>query len=253
MQDLNLYQPIIDFSIKSRVAESRINEKLRNTDAAAAERDLKLEVIKSFTNIWLREEQLRSATLDTLRTSRTKELFMLKSQEGKVLKTDVNRAILNHNNSLSEYVAVSSALTREKIYMSFLTGISLDILLDGRFDFSPFSDDGLQVSNADPLLDSVPSVKSLMLRAELLGQQQKSERNKHTPAIGFEGFLGANQYTDDFNPFLSDSWYGSSYLGLSLRLQIISGSSTKNSVSRLKLEEKGIISRLEDEIQQCKQ
>ena len=245
---LTLYQPIIDFSIKSRVAESRINEKLRNTDAAAAERDLKLEVIKSFTDIWLREEQLRSATLDTLRTSRTKELFMLKSQEGKVLKTDVNRAILNHNNSLSEYVAVSSALTREKIYMSFLTGISLDSLLVGRFDFSPFSDDGLQVSNTDPLLDSVPSVKSLMLRAELLGQQQKSERNKHAPAIGFEGFLGANQYTDVFNPFLSDSWYGISYLGLSLRLQIISGSSTKNSVSRLKLEEKGIISQLGDEI-----
>ena len=59
---LNLYQPIIDFSIKSRVAESRINEKLKNTDAAAAERDLKLEVIKSFTNIWLKEEQLRSAS-----------------------------------------------------------------------------------------------------------------------------------------------------------------------------------------------
>jgi outer membrane protein TolC len=245
---LTLYQPIIDFSIKSRVAESRINEKLKNTDAAAAERDLKLEVIKSFTNIWLREEQLRSATLDTLRTSRTKELFMLKSQEGKVLKTDVNRAILNHNNSLSEYVAVSSALTREKIYMSFLTGISLDSILAGSFDFSPFSDGGLQLSNTDPLLDSIPSVKSLMLRAELLEQQQKSERNKHAPAIGFEGFLGANQYTDEFNPFLSDSWYGISYLGLSLRLQIISGSSTKNSVSRLKLEEKGIMSKLGDEI-----
>ena len=128
---LNLYQPIIDFSIKSRVAESRINEKLKNTDAAAAERDLKLEVIKSFTNIWLREEQLRSAELDTLRTSRTKELFMVKSKEGKVLKTEVNKAILNHNNALSNYVAVSSSLTREKIYMSFLTGISLETLLDG--------------------------------------------------------------------------------------------------------------------------
>jgi outer membrane protein TolC len=173
---------------------------------------------------------------------------MLKSQEGKVLKTDVNRAILNHNNSLSEYVAVSSALTREKIYMSFLTGISLDSILAGSFDFSPFSDGGLQLSNTDPLLDSIPSVKSLMLRAELLEQQQKSERNKHAPAIGFEGFLGANQYTDEFNPFLSDSWYGISYLGLSLRLQIISGSSTKNSVSRLKLEEKGIMSKLGDEI-----
>jgi outer membrane protein TolC len=245
---LNLYQPIIDFSINSRVAESRINEKLKNTDAAAAERDLKLEVIKSFTNIWLRKEQLSSAALDTLRTSRTTELIMAKSKEGKVMKTEVNRAILNHNNALSNYVTVSSSLTREKIYMSFLTGISLETLLDGTFDFSPFSDDVMKISNTDLLLDSIPSLKSLTLRAELLEQQQKSERMKKTPTIGFEGFLGANQYTDTFNPLLSGSWYGSSYMGLSLRFQILSGSSTKNQVSQLKLEEKGLRSRLDDEI-----
>jgi outer membrane protein len=244
---LNLYQPLIDLSIKSRVAESRINEKLRNTDAAAAERDLKLEVIKSFTNIWLREEQLRSAGLDTLRTSRTKELFIAKLKEGRVLKTQVNKAILNHNNALSDYVAVSSSLTREKIYMSFLTGISLETLLDGKFDFAPIKDGVLKVNNADPILDSIPSVRSLRLRAELLEKQQKSEKMKHTPTIGFEGFLGANQYTDTFNPFLSGSWYGSSYMGLSLRFQILSGSSTKNRINQLKLQEKGMKSTLEDE------
>jgi len=245
---LILYQPIIDFSIKSRVAESRINEKLKNTDAAAAERDLKLEVIKSFTNIWLRQEQLRSAELDTLRTSRTKELFVAKSEEGKVLKTEVNKAILNHNNALSNYVSVSSSLTREKIYMSFLTGISLENLLDGRFDFSPFTADILKTGNSDPMLDSVPSVQSLKFRAQLIEQQQKSEKMKLTPTIGFEGFLGANQYTDTFNPFLSGSWYGSSYIGLSLRFQIISGSSTKNKVNQLKMEENGLKLRLDDEI-----
>ena len=244
---LNLYQPIIDFSIKSRVAESRINEKLKNNDAASAERDLKLEVIKSFTNIWLYKEQVHSAALDTLRTSGIKELFMEKSKEGKVLKTEVNKAILNHNNALSNYVTVSSSLTKEKIYMSFLTGISLETWLDGTFDFSPFSGDVLKINNTDTLLDSIPSLKSLRLRTELLEQQQQSERMKHTPTIGFEGFLGANQYTDTFNPFLSGSWYGSSYLGLSLRFQIFSGSSTKNRVNQLKLEEKGLKSRLEDE------
>jgi len=245
---LNLYQPIIDFSIKSRVAESRINEKLKNNDAAATERDLKLEVIKSFTNIWLYKEQVHSAALDTLRTSRIKELFMEKSKEGKVLKTEVNKAILNHNNALSNYVTVSSSLTREKIYMSFLTGISLETLRDGTFDFSPFSGDVLKINNTDTLLDSIPSLKSLRLRTELLEQQQKSERMKHTPLIGFEGFLGANQYTDTFKPFLSGSWYGSSYMGLNLRFQILSGSSTKNRVNQLKLEAKGLKSRLDDEI-----
>lgn len=244
---LNLYQPIIDFSIKNRVAESRINEKLKNTDVAAAERDLKLEVIKSFTNIWLREEQLRSSALDTLRTSKTKELILEKTKEGKALKTEINRSILNHNNSLSDYIAVSSALTREKIYLSFLTGISLETLLVGNYDFSPFSEDLLKLSNPDPMLDSIPSVKSLMLRAELLKQQQKSEKTKNTPTIGFEGFIGANQYTDTFNPFLADSWYGSSYLGLSFRFPILSGNSTKNRVSQLKMEETGLKLQLEEE------
>lgn len=245
---LSLYQPLIDLSIKSRVAESRINEKLKNTDAAVAERDLKMEVIKSFTNIWLNEEQLRSAELDTIRTSGIKELFAAKSREGRVLKTEVNKTLLNHNNALSNYFAASSSLTREKIYMAFLTGISLETLLDGKFDFSPFSEDGLKTVNKYPLPDSVPSVESLRLQAELLAQQQVSEKMKNTPTLGFEGFLGANQYTDSFNPILSGSWYGSSYIGLSLRLQIFSGNSVKNRVNQLKLEEKGIKYRLEDEV-----
>lgn len=245
---LSLYQPLIDFSIKSRVAESRINEKLKNTDAAVAERDLKMEVIKSFTNIWLNEEQLRSAEFDTIRTSGIKELFAAKSREGRVLKTEVNKTLLNHNNALSNYFAASSSLTREKIYMAFLTGISLETLLDGKFDFSPFSEDGLKTVNKYPLPDSVPSVESLRLQAELLAQQQVSEKMKNTPTLGFEGFLGANQYTDSFNPILSGSWYGSSYIGLSLRLQIFSGNSVKNRVNQLKLEEIGIKYRLEDEV-----
>ncbi len=245
---INLYQPIIDFSIKSRVAESRINEKLKNTDAAAAENDLIMEVIKSYSNIWLMGEQLHSAELDTLRTSRTKELIMARFKEGKVLKTELNKAVLNHNNALSNYIAASSSLTREKIYMSFLSGMSLETLLNGSFDFSPFKEGFMKKANTDVLLDSVLSLNNLRLRAELLEQQQKTERMKYTPSIGFEGFLGASQYTDTFNPFLSGSWYGSSYLGLNLRFQILSGSSTRNKEKQLILETKGVKSRLEDEI-----
>ncbi len=245
---IDLYQPIIDFSIKSRVAESRINEKLKNTDAVAAENDLKMEVLKSFSNIWLMGEQLHSAELDTLRTSRTKELIIARFKEGKVLKTEVNKAFLNHNNALSNYFAASSSLTREKIYMSFLTGMSLETLLNSSFDFMPFKDGFLKNGNTDVLLDSVPSLQNLKLRSELLEQQQKTERMKYTPSIGLEGFLGASQYADMFNPFLSGSWYGSSYVGLSLKFQILSGTSTRNKEKQLILETKGVKLRLEDEI-----
>ncbi len=246
---ITLYQPIIDFSIKSRVAESRINEKLKNTDAAAAENDLKMEVIKCFSNIWLMEEQLHSAELDTLRTSRTKELIMARFKEGKVLKMELNKADLNHNNALSNYIAASSTLTREKIYLSFLTGMSLETILKGSFDFIPFKEGVLRKGNNTVILDSVISLQNLKLRADLLEQQHNTERIKNVPAIGFEGFIGASQYTDTFNPFLSGSWYGSSYVGLNLRFQILSGISTRNKGKQLILETKGVKSKLEDEIQ----
>ena len=246
---LSLYQPIIDFSIKSRVAESKINEKLKNTDASVAENDLKMEVVKCFSNIWLLGEQLRSTELDTLRTSRTKELIIARFKEGKVLKTEVNKAVMNHNNALSNYFAASSSLTREKIYLSFLSGMSLETLLNGSFDFMPFTDGILNKSNNVIILDSVLSLQNLKLRAELLEQQQKTERTKYTPTIGFEGFLGASQYADTFNPFLAGSWYGSSYVGLSLRFQILSGASIRNKGKQLILETKGVRSRLEDEIE----
>jgi outer membrane protein TolC len=71
---------------------------------------------------------------------------------------------------------------------------------------------------------------------------------KRTPTIGFEGFLGANQYTDNFNPLLSGNWYGNSYVGLSLEFQVLSRSGTKNRVNQLKLEEKGLQARFDDEI-----
>jgi outer membrane protein TolC len=132
--------------------------------------------------------------------------------------------------------------------MSFLTGISLENLLDGTFDFSPLKEDILKTGTIDPLFDSIPSVKKLKLSAELIEKQQKSEKMKHIPTLGFEGFLGANQYTDTFDPFLSGSWYGSSYVGLSLRFQILSGSTAKNRVNQLRLEEEGVKSRLVDEI-----
>jgi hypothetical protein len=43
-------------------------------------------------------------------------------------------------------------IKREKIYLIFLTGILLETLLDGKYDFSPFSDDFLKISNTGLLL-----------------------------------------------------------------------------------------------------
>ncbi|MCU0410727.1 MAG: TolC family protein, partial [Bacteroidales bacterium] len=164
---VSIYQPIIDFTLSNRVRESRINEKIRSADAEAAGRELVTEVLKSYTNIWLYQERLQAAALDTLRTYRTRELIKARWDEGKALRADINRAVMNHNNALSGYHEVNSSLAGEKIYLSYLTGLPLVVLVNGPYDFSPFTDGMIEASLAGPVSDSIPSVEILKLRKEL--------------------------------------------------------------------------------------
>jgi len=244
---VSLYQPLFDFSIRSRVAESRINEKLKNADVAAAERDLKSEVIRSFILISIREEQLRSAIADTLRTGKTLDLIMDRADEGKVLKTDLNMALLNHNNALANFRSSLSVLMQEKMYMGFLTGYPLEFLMDGEYDFASSMIRIDFQAGLVPVTDSIPEIERLKIRAELAEKQQKTEISRKIPVLGVDGFLGASQYTDTFDPVKEGTWYGSSYVGVSLRLPILSGDNTRSRISQLRLEARGIQERIEDE------
>jgi outer membrane protein TolC len=243
---LNLFQPIIDFTIQSKIAESRINEKIKNADLQIAGNDLKFEVLKSFGKIMVLTEQEKSAVIDTVRTFKSLTLIKNKFDEGKVLKTDLNKSQLNHNNALGSYKASETELVKEKIYMSFLTSIPLVDLLDADFDFSPLLSDNNFTSIDSVNTGSDANFQQLNLKEELLKQQIKTERRKFTPTIGVQAFLGANQFSNNFDPFLANSWYGSSNVGLSLKLPILSGENTSSRIKQLETQTKTIDFNRED-------
>ena len=244
---VTFYQPIIDLSLRSRINESRISERIISSDAVAAENELKSEVIRSFALVWLREEQLKSATLDTVRTFTTKELVSAKVGEGQDLKTELNRAAVNHNNSVALYRALLSDYFNEKIYLGFLTGLPVQTLLEKAFDFDAFSGRGNFYPGTAPAYDSIPEIIKLELRAQLADQQKRTLRNTIVPVLGFEGFIGANQYTENFDPFLGRRWYGASFFGLNLRMTLLSGDNTKHKTDQLKLQAEGLKYQMEDQ------
>jgi outer membrane protein len=244
---LTLFQPLVDLSVRSRVAESRINEKIRNTDLAGAEQDLKLEVIKSFLSVYLKNQQMFSTRLDTVRTRKTLELIQAKSEGGRILRTELNKAVVNHNKSLSAFHSATSELVKEKIYLSFLTGFPLRSMLKSEFDFSVLDSDSVFTMTENPVFDSLPEIQQLKLKAELTLKQEESEKRSMVPVIGVDGFIGTNQYTNTFDPTNSSNWYGNSYVGLSIKMPVISGRNVHNKVSQLKLQQQGINYSLEEE------
>jgi outer membrane protein TolC len=243
---ISLFQPIVDFTIQSKIAESRINEKIKNADLQIAGDELKFEVLKSFGKIMVLTEQENSAVIDTARTFKSLTLIKSKFAEGKVLKTDLNKSQLNHNNALGNYKASTTELVKEKIYLSFLTSIPLVELLDAGFNFSPL----LTESNFQ-FVDSVNAAadanfQQLDLKQQLLKQQLKTERRKFTPTVGIQAFLGANQYSNTLDPFLANSWYGSSNVGLSFKLPVLSGENASSRIKQLETQAKTIDFNRED-------
>ncbi len=243
---LSLYQPLIDRTVKTHLAESRINEKIQDENIVSAEHDLQYEVINSYLVIWLREQQVKASVIDTIRTFNTCKLLEAGFYEGRVYESDLNRAKINHNNALSSFRQSFSELVKEKIYMSFLTGISLNKMLVADYDFKPLMKEGIFAVPESPLFDSISSVRQIILNRELADGREKSERATHLPSLGIEGFVGTNQYTDQFIPANNTGWYGNSYVGLSLKLPVISGRGSGSRIGQLRMQKESLDYRLQD-------
>jgi outer membrane protein len=249
---LTLYQPMLDFTIQSKLNESRINEQIKRAGYEVSEEDLKFDVLRSFANIYLYQQQAEEAMVDSARTFGSLCTIRDKFDEGKILKPDLNKAILNHNNAKSAYRKAMSEVLKEKIFLSYLTGISVAELFENGFDFSPLVSSNLDRYTTSQASDSIARIRELTLKENLLNLQIRSERNKYVPQVGFEGFLGGNQYAQTFDPFLANSWYGNSYLGISLKMPLMPGESTSSKVKHLKEQTKITRFDREDLISQMK-
>ena len=244
---INLYQPIIDASVKSKISESKINERIKNTDLQIAEQELKYEVIKSFFSVYLKTLQLKNSLIDTIRTFKSLELIKLKFDESKVLKVEVNKASINHNKALSNFKYNISDLVKEKIYLSFLTGLLLSEFLELEYDFEIFEKPGFFEIPKSLSFDSILFIRQLTIKDDLIKRQIYSEKRKHLPTLGLQGFYGANQYSNKFDPFLRNTWYGSSYIGLQVKMPILFSENTVNRIRQFDMQSKGIKFRIEEE------
>lgn len=233
---LTVYQPILDYVVRSRMSESELESSLRQADLDAAAEDLTREIIQAFGNMLVHTRSMADAAADTARTLASLQDIESLFAEGRLLKTEANRARLNHNTSRAAHQASAAALIREKIYLGFLTGIPLPDILDATPDFSPLEGDAL-AARADVLTpDSSAVFGTYALRQQLLDQQVRTLKRQYTPALGVQGAIGANQFTETFNPFENGSWYASSYVGLSLQLPILGSENTSARTRQLALE-----------------
>ncbi len=241
-----LYQPLIDATISSMAAESRLNERLKNTETAAANRELKYEALSTFATICQKQRQITSSVIDTERTLKTVTLVTAKYNEGKILRTELNKALQNQNNAVSAYRQVVTDVVKQKIYLSYLTGLPLQQILTAAIDEQSIARFTMIEKSATVNYAALPELEQLSFKQELNQKQRITENRKGLPTVGLQGFLGANQYSSIFNPVLANSWFGNSYVGVTVKWPILNGATRITHLRQLDAEQLAIGYQLED-------
>jgi len=230
---LQVMQPVFDATIQSKIQESKLQYRIKKDQVATANEELTFEVAKTFVSILTKQKQVEILKLDTLRTASTLKIVRDRFADGTSLKMDFNKAKINHNNSVFVYKELISDLIIEKIYLAFLTNLeaeSFDVVdVDNIFTEQNLT--SLTQSNETKTLSKINELDS---RITLAQQQIKGEKVKYLPKLNFNGYLGADQFSNELKPVQSNTWFGNSFMGLALRLPISIGENRAIKISQFK-------------------
>jgi outer membrane protein len=233
---LTATQSLLDLAIARHIKEAKLQQQITSLSTANSNYELAYVITQTYIDIYLQDAKIVSGIADTIRTYNSYILLKNKFDENRLLKSDVNKAIVNHNNAKQSLADAVMKLIENKVYLLYLMGnhkfenwdYEIDTTLPTKF---AFVNDSL-IST----LNQLPELQILSLQSDLALMQTKSERVKNIPTINAKGFLGANQFTNTFNPVAANSWFGLSYVGLQIKFPILFGENTNNRMQQLQLQ-----------------
>jgi len=250
---ITVTQPLYNAGIKKRIKESALQEKISSAGQAQSEYELAYDILEAYTNIYLQQQQVSSSIIDTTRTWLSYQLQQDKYTAGRLLKSDLNKAIINHNNTKQQLIDATIQMLENKIYLLYITGAPTDNSSDFSIDTSFLNSYSLLPVITNFSLDNIPVFQQINFQQQLSILRQETEKAKYLPIISLQGYLGANQYSNEFNPVKSNSWFGSSYIGLNVKLPLLMGEDKNKNIEQLQLESQKYLNQIQDKSAQYKQ
>lgn len=233
---LNINQSLLDLSIQKNINKAKLQEQIAVASQAQSEYILVYTIAQAYIAICLQESKIKSAIADTNRTFSSFQLLKNKFEEKRLLKSDLNKAKVNHNNSVQRYTNTISQLIEYKVYLLYLMGTNDIEKSDFATDTNFVKKQPLDKPDSTSISEHIPALQQLTLQSQLTFLQAKLEKAKYMPTVNLKGFLGANQFTNTFQPTAENSWFGLSYIGLDAKFPLLTRDHQHHKLQELKLQ-----------------
>ncbi|MEY3444761.1 MAG: hypothetical protein RLZZ519_3042, partial [Bacteroidota bacterium] len=233
---LSLSQVIYDPTIKGAHELAELNGQLTEAQKAQRAEAIALAVAQAYYALLISEAEVGYAQSDSLVAAAKIKDLRERLSEGRALQTDLEAAQLDSASARLRMADIRRNAADWRAQLAYQMGIGPEnggtiVLAEALGSILETRSSTLETENANP----VPSTASQLLHVKMRQtmQQRVNEKAGYKPSIFLNGYLGANHFSDAFDPWNGDKWFPTSYVGLSLSLPLTEGFIRQQRIQRL--------------------
>ncbi|MFN8394256.1 MAG: TolC family protein [Bacteroidia bacterium] len=223
---LSLTQVIYDPSIKGSRELARMGADLTEAQRAQQAEAITVAVAQAYYAVLVSEAEVGFAESDLALATTRLTAARQQLQQERALPVDVEAAKIDSLNARLRLMDVRRNAAEWRLQLAYQMGLDTDqgaeMQLKDRLE-EVLGDNGNSFENTCETPAPGPEEALQQAKIAQTAQQALVEKSGYKPTLLLNGYLGANHFSDQFDPWDGDKWFPTSYIGLSLSVPLTEG------------------------------
>lgn len=220
---LSLTQVIYDPSIKGSRELARMGADLSEAQRKQQAEAITVAVAQAYYAVLVSEAEIEFAQSDSALASTRLAALRQQLQQDRALPVDVEAAKLDSLNAWLRLLDVRRNAADWRMQLAYQMGMQTQggaaIQLRDRLEEVLQQGNSADQTACDKPAQG-PEEQLQQVKLNQTGQQILLEKAGYKPSLLLNGYLGANHFSDQFDPWDGDKWFPTSYIGVSLNVPI---------------------------------
>ena len=230
---INVYQTIFDQRVFTGLKAAKSTREFYQINADLTDEQIIERVATAYYQVFVQEEKLKTIDKSLENTTKVKNVIKSVVENGLAKPIDLDRVIVQLNNISSSRQQLVNAVEISKNALKFYMGypIKQEINLE-EVTIEP----NLLILEDEINTSTRTEFKVLEKQKELLGFAKEAEKANLYPTVGLSGNYGLQGFGEQFITSKNYMWSDLASIGLSVKVPIFTGGSTKAKINQAEID-----------------
>ncbi|MEG0695633.1 TolC family protein [Algoriella sp.] len=230
---INVYQTIFDQRVFTGLKAAKSTREFYQINADLTDEQIIERVATAYYQVFVQEEKLKTIDKSLENTTKVKNVIKSLVDNGLAKPIDLDRVIVQLNNISSSRQQLVNAVEISKNALKFYMGypIKQEINLE-EVTIEP----NLLILEDEINTSTRTEFKVLEKQKELLGFAKEAEKANLYPTVGLSGNYGLQGFGEQFITSKNYMWSDLASIGLSVKVPIFTGGSTKAKINQAEID-----------------